>query len=100
MENLKDAAAQFLSNKRVAGTGVSRTPAGHGSNVVYQRLRDRGNEEFAVNPGADEVEGAVWYRELKSVPRGIGGVVIGTPPGTAGITMHACAELGAKHGRM
>lgn len=36
METIKDAAVQFLSNKRIAVTGVSRTPAGHGSNVVYQ----------------------------------------------------------------
>lgn len=100
MQNVKDAAAQFLSNKRVAVTGVSRTPAGHGSNVVYQRLRDRGYEVFAVNPNADEVEGDLCYHDLKSIPGGIGGVVIGTRPGTAEITMRECAELGVKHVRM
>jgi hypothetical protein len=41
MTTMKDAAAAFLANKRVAVTGVSRHP-GHGSNVVYQRLRDGG----------------------------------------------------------
>ena len=55
METIKDAAAKFLSNKRVAVTGVSRKPAGHGSNVVYQRLRDRGYDVFAVNPNADDL---------------------------------------------
>ena len=96
MENIKDAAAQFLSNKRVAVTGVSRTPAGHGSNVVYQRLRNRGYEVFAVNPNADEVEGDLCYHDLKSIPGGIDGVVIGTRPATAEITMRECAELGIK----
>ncbi|HEY8651925.1 MAG TPA: CoA-binding protein [Dermatophilaceae bacterium] len=96
MENIKDAAARFLSNKRVAVTGVSRTPAGHGSNVVYQRLRDRGYEVFAVNPNADEVEGDLCYHDLKSIPGGIDGVVIGTRPATAEITMRECAELGIK----
>jgi uncharacterized protein len=96
MENIKDAAAQFLSNKRVAVTGVSRTPAGHGSNVVYQRLRDRGYEVFAVNPNADEVEGDLCYHDLKSIRGGIDGVVIGTRPATAEITMRECAELGIK----
>ena len=96
METIKDAAAQFLSNKRVAVTGVSRDPAGHGSNVVYQRLRDRGYEVFAVNPNADEVEGDLCYHDLKSIPGGIDGVVIGTRPATAEITMRECAELGIK----
>ena len=97
METIKDAAARFLSNKRVAVTGVSRTPAGHGSNVVYQRLRDRGYEVFAVNPNADEVEGDLCYHDLASIPGGIDGVVIGTRPETAETTMCECAELGIKH---
>jgi len=96
METIKDAAAQFLSNKRVAVTGVSRTPAGHGSNVAYQRLRDRGYEVLAVNPNADEVEGDLCYHDLKSIPGGVDAVVIGTRPATAEVTMRECAELGIK----
>ena len=57
MTNVKQAASEFLANKRIAVTGVSRDPKGHGSNIVYQRLRERGYEVFAVNPNADEVEG-------------------------------------------
>lgn len=94
MENIKDAAAQFLDNKRVAVTGVSRTPAGHASNAVYQRLRDRGYEVCAVNPDAEEVEGDLCYHDLKSIPAGVDAVVIGTRPETAAATMRECAELG------
>lgn len=94
MENIKDAAAQFLDNKRVAVTGVSRTPAGHASNAVYQRLRDRGYEVFAVNPDAEEDEGDLCYHDLKSIPAGVDAVVIGTRPETAAATMRECAELG------
>ena len=50
MPTIKDAAAEFLAEKRVAVTGVSRNARQHGSNVVYQRLRERGYEVFAVNP--------------------------------------------------
>ena len=57
MPAIKQATAEFLTRKRVAVTGVSRTPQGHGSNVVYQRLRQRGYVVFAVNPEADQVEG-------------------------------------------
>jgi len=50
MQNIQEAAAAFLACKRVAVTGVSRTPKTHGSNNVYRRLRERGYEVFAVNP--------------------------------------------------
>lgn len=94
MQNTKDAASAFLANKRVAVTGVSRTPKNHGSNVVYKRLRDRGYEVFAVNPNADRVEGDPCYQDLKSIPGGIQAVVIGTRPKIAEDTMRECAELG------
>ena len=97
MPTIKEAASEFLAEKRVAVTGVSRTPGKNGSNVVYRRLRDRGYEVFAVNPNADEVEGDVCYHDLRSVPGGIGAVVIGTSPEKAEETMHECAELGVKH---
>ena len=42
MQSIKDAAAEFLTHQRVAVTGVSRTAGSHGSNAVYQRLRQRG----------------------------------------------------------
>ena len=94
MQRTKDAAADFLSHKRVAVTGVSRTPANHGSNVVYKRLRERGYEVFAVNPNAEEVEGDRCYTDLKSVPADLDWVVIGTRPETAESTMHECVDLG------
>lgn len=96
MEKIKDAAAEFLANNRVAVTGVSRTPKSHGSNVVYQRLRERGYEVFAVNPNADEVESDRCYHSLASIPGGVDWVVIGTKPETAQQTMRECAELGVK----
>ena len=93
----KDAASEFLAHKRVAVTGVSSKNAqGHGSNVVYKRLRDRGYQVFAVNPNADEVEGDACYHDLKSVPDGVDWVVIGTRPETAEATMHECVELGVQ----
>jgi predicted CoA-binding protein len=97
MLKIKDAAEEFLTNRRVAVTGVSRTPNSHGANVVYQRLRDRGYSVFAVNPHADEVEGDRAYHELADIPGGVEAVVIGTHPDRAAQTMRECAELGIKH---
>lgn len=97
MTAIKEAAAEFLSHRRVAVTGVSRTPGNHGSNVVYKRLRDRGYQVFAVNPNADSVEGDPAYHDLHAIPGGVEAVVIGTRPAHADETMRECAELGIEH---
>ena len=97
MTAIKDAAADFLAHRRIAVTGVSRTHGKHGSNAVYMRLRDRGYDVFAVNPNADEVEGDRCYHDLRSIPGGVEGVVIGTRPEIAEETMRECAELGIGH---
>ncbi|MGW5237858.1 CoA-binding protein [Monashia sp. NPDC004114] len=94
MQAIKDAAADFLSHKRVAVTGVSRKAASHGSNAVYQRLRERGYEVYAVNPNAEQVEGDTAYPDLKSIPGGVEAVVIGTRPERARATLEECAALG------
>jgi predicted CoA-binding protein len=97
MQSVKEAASTFLANKRVAVTGVSRTPKTHGSNSVYRRLRERGYEVFAVNPNTQHVEGDRCYPDLKSIPGGVDAVVIGTRPERAEDTMRECAGLGIKH---
>lgn len=91
-----EAANDFLNAKRIAVTGVSRQAEGHGANVVYQRLRARGYEVFAVNPNATEVEGDTCYPDLRSIPGGVGAVVIGTRPSEALATVRECAELGIR----
>ncbi|RBY85065.1 CoA-binding protein [Blastococcus sp. TF02A-30] len=91
---VKQAAHEFLEHRRIAVTGVSRSPKDHGANVVYKRLRDRGYTVFAVNPNADQVEGDTCYHDLKSVPGGVEAVVIATSPAHAEDTMRECVSLG------
>jgi predicted CoA-binding protein len=92
---IKEAASEFLANRRVAVTGVSRDPQNHGSNVVYRRLRERGYEVFAVNPNADEVEGDPSYHDLRSISDGVEAVVMGTRPEIAEETMREVPSLGS-----
>jgi predicted CoA-binding protein len=94
MPTVKEAAANFLSCRRIAVTGVSRTPKDHGSNVVYKRLRDRGYEVFAVNPNTDEVEGDPCFHHLADIPGGVDAVVIATAPERAEATVRECEDLG------
>jgi predicted CoA-binding protein len=92
-----EAASEFLAHKRIAVTGVSgKNASGHGSNVVYQRLLERGYEAFPVNPNAGTIDGKPCYPNLKSIPGGVDAVVIGTRPDRAEATMHECAELGIR----
>jgi len=51
---------------------------------------------FAVNPNADEVEGAACYHDLKSIPGGVDWVLIGTRPEHAEGTVRECEELGIR----
>jgi predicted CoA-binding protein len=94
MLDLKDAAADFLAQKRIAVVGVSRNPKGHGSNIVYQRLRDRGYDVFAVNPNTDEIEGDRCYSDLGSIPGGVDAVVIGTSAERAAGVMRDAVDSG------
>jgi predicted CoA-binding protein len=96
MQTMDEAASEFLANKRIAVTGVSRQARDHGANTVFRRLRDRGYEVFAVNPNTDEVEGVHSYHDLRSIPGGVDAVVIGTAPHRADSTMRECDELGIK----
>lgn len=94
MTSIKDAADHFLAHHRIAVTGVSSHPEGHGSNAVYQRLKERGYEAFAINPNAGTVEGDTAYPSLAAVPGGVEAVVIGTRPAHALGTVKEAAELG------
>ena len=97
MTKIREAADEFLAHKRIAVTGVSRNGAQHGANVVYQRLRERGYEVFAVNPNTDTVEGDPAYHDLHAIPGGVDAVVIGTKAEIAPDTMRECVDLGIKH---
>jgi uncharacterized protein len=93
----KDAATEFLALKRVAVTGVSANPKGHGSNAVYTRMRERGYQVFAVNPNEPVAEGDPTYPNLTSIPGGVDAVVIGTRPERAEATMREVIDLGISH---
>lgn len=100
MTTVKEAASAFLASKRIAVTGVSRTPQGHGGNAVYRRLRERGYQVFAVNPAEKEIDGDTCYHRLGDIPGGVGAVVIATTRDQAEATIRECADLGIRHAWM
>ena len=97
MQKIKDAAAEFLANKRVAVTGVSRNPGDHGRQHRVPPppgpwLRGRRGQ-----PERRRGRGDTCYHDLKSIPGGVDAVVIATHPETAEATMRECAELDINH---
>jgi predicted CoA-binding protein len=97
MATMKEAAEAFLSQKRIAVAGVSRTKSSQAANIVYKGLRGAGYDVFAVNPGADEAEGDRCFHDLKSIPDGVDAVVIATAPDVSASVAQECAEIGIKH---
>jgi predicted CoA-binding protein len=90
---LREAAGEFLAQRRFAVAGVShdrRQPA----NLIFRRLRDAGRDVFAVSPGAWVVEGEPAYASVASIPGGVDGVVVATPPEEAAGVVADCAIAG------
>lgn len=95
MISLKDAADEFLSYKRIAVAGVSRTKK-DAANLIYITLRKRGYQVFAVNPNATSVEGDTCYPSLAAIPGGADAVVIALAPEKSKLTALEAAEAGVK----
>lgn len=93
MTTLREAAEEFLAQRRIAVAGVSRDSK-QPANLIYRRLRETGHEVFAVNPRANEVEGDVCYATVTDIPGGVDGVVVVTPPEAAPAVVEDCAAAG------
>jgi hypothetical protein len=93
MPTLRQAAEEFLAQKRIAVAGVSRDEK-QPANLIYRRLRDAGHDVFAVNPRASEVEGDPAFASVKDIPGGVDGVVVVTPPEVAAAVVADCVSSG------
>jgi uncharacterized protein len=93
MARLPSSVAGFLTGKRFAVAGVSRSPT-QAANAVYRKLRGAGFAVFPVNPNANEVESDRCYPDLASLPGPIDGVVIATHPNVSVELVRQCAALG------
>ena len=95
MSALKQAADEFLSNKRIAVAGVSRK-GDTAANAVYKKLKACGYEVFPVNPNAEIIDEDKCYHSLNEIPGIVEGVVIGTKPEAAKQIVEDCGRLGIK----
>jgi len=93
MATLKEAADDFLAQKRIAVAGVSRK-GDVAANGIYLKLRGAGYQVYPTNPNASTVEGDPCYPDLKSIPDGVDGVVIATHPEITRDVVQECIDLG------
>ena len=96
MATLQEAVDDFLSQKRLAVAGVSRS-GNEAANGIFRKLRDAGYEVYPTNPKAKEVEGVPCYRDLKSIPDGIDRVVVATHPDMTEEVVRESVEIGVTH---
>ncbi len=93
MPTLREAATDFLAQRRIAVAGVSRDPK-QTANAIYKKLRVTGYQVFAVNPQATTpLEGDPAYPSLRAIPGGVDAVLVCTPAQAAAGIVRECAEL-------
>jgi uncharacterized protein len=95
MSAFLEAAAEFLSHRRIAVAGLSHDRPNPG-NAIYRRMRDHGFEVVPVHPTAPEIEGDRCYASVSDVPGGLDGVVITTHPAVSAAVVRDCAEAGIR----
>lgn len=93
MSTVDTLAKDFLSQKRIAVAGVSRSRE-DAANLIYHRLKSTNHQVFPVNPNTETFEGNPCYPDLKSIPGGVDGVMIVTRPEVTDQIVRQCTEAG------
>ena len=86
----------FLSNKKLAVVGVSRSGKKFG-NSVYREMKAKGYEMYPVNPNTNEIEGDKCYPDLESLPDDVKGAIIVVPPAEAENLIESASKKGINH---
>jgi len=85
----------FLTLERTAVAGVSLTGESP-ANFIYRKLIKTKKTVIPVNPKAESFEGEPCYPDLKTIPGGVGGVVIVTRPEITDLIVRDCAATGVR----
>ena len=87
---------QFVSSKRIAVVGMSRSGKKFG-NMAAKELKAKGYEIFAVHPEAAEIDGFTCSPNLQSLTGKIDGVWISIPPKNVSLVLEEAAQIGLKN---
>ena len=82
----------FLAATPIALVGVSRNPKKFGQ-AAFKELWEKGLDLIPVNPHSDEILGQKAYRDVKSLPSEVKGIIIMTKKDqTAEVVRNAAAK--------
>jgi predicted CoA-binding protein len=85
----------FLSQKRIAVAGVSRSGK-DAANAIYDKLKMTGHEVFAINPKAATIAGDPCYPDIAAIPGSVDGVVTVTTPEVTAQIVQQCVTAGVR----
>ena len=68
---------EFLSSEPIAMAGVSRNPKKFGF-AAFKELKEKGMNIIPVNPYAEEIHGCKVYKDIKSLPDNVRGLIVMT----------------------
>jgi len=91
----KAAVEDFISQRTLAIVGVSRS-GGKFGNMVLREMRSHGYKLYPIHPGADTLEGERVYKDFKSLPEKVGGVIVIVPPAQTEKVVREAAAAGIK----
>ncbi len=87
---------QFLSQKKIAVAGVSGKKSKFG-NALYNELKKKGYDVFAVNPNLEEYDNKKCYHKLSALPDDVTALVINTKSEISKELLAQAKEKGIKH---
>ena len=91
----KRAVNDFLSCKKLAIIGVSRRSSKFG-NTIYKELKSKGYMLYPVNAHAEKISNDICYRDLKSIPDKVDGIITVIPPVETEKVIHQAMAMGIK----
>jgi Predicted CoA-binding protein len=69
----------FLTEKKLAVAGVSRSGKKFGNSLVNELIK-KGYTVFIIHPQADEIQGVKCYKTFGGMPERVGGVIVVVQP--------------------
>ncbi len=91
LETIED----FLAQKRIAMTGISRDPTSF-SVSLFKELCRRGYDVVPVNPNAVEVQGRRCFARVQDIQPPVEGALLMTSPEGTETVVHDCADAGIR----
>ena len=68
---------EFLASEPIVMAGVSRNPKKFGF-AAFKELKEKGMNIIPVNPYAEEIHGCKVYKDIKSLPDNVRGLIVMT----------------------